>query len=128
MDRRSLVSATLGAFAACAGPRAASAQEGDPALRIGVQTETSSLDPHFALIGANQAIAAHVFDALVGSDITLQPAPGLTTVSNPQPDVWEFRVRDGATFQDGTPVTAEALRFSLDRMPRVPKHRAHLRA
>ena len=89
-------------------------------LRIAVQTETSSLDPHFALVGSNQAIAMHVFDPLVGSDTNLQPVPGLTTVSNPQPDVWEFRVRNGATFHDGTPVTAEALRFSLDRMPRVP--------
>ncbi|MGI4955625.1 MAG: ABC transporter substrate-binding protein [Janthinobacterium lividum] len=96
-------------------PRAA-AQE----LRIAVQTETSSLDPHFALVGANQAVALHIFDPLVDSTPQMRPTAGLTTVSNPQPDVWEFRIRDGATFQDGTPVTAEALRFSLERMPRVP--------
>ena len=93
----------------------------DPAnLRIAVQTDTSSIDPHFALIGANQAIAAHIFDTLAGTDLAMNPAAGLTTITNPQPDVWDFRVRSGATFHDGTPVTAEALRFSLDRMPRVP--------
>ncbi len=90
------------------------------ALRIAVQTETSSLDPHFALVGANQAIALHIFDPLVDSDVALRPHAGLTTFSNPQPDVWEFRIRDGAVFSDGTPVTAEALRFSLARMPQVP--------
>ena len=116
MDRRTALALMLGAAAA---PHTARAQ-GGPVLRIGVQTETSSLDPHFALIGANQAIAAHLFDTLVGSDIRMQPVPGLAAATNPQPDVWEFRVRDGAAFHDGTPVTAEALRFSLDRMPRVP--------
>lgn len=90
------------------------------ALRIAVQTETSSLDPHFALIGANQATALHLFDPLVGSDTSMRPEPGLTTVGNPAPDVWEFHIRDGATFQDGTPVTSADLRFSLERMPRVP--------
>ena len=110
----------LAAAGALAVPHAGRAAEADPPLRIAVQTETSSLDPHFALVGANQAVAAHLFDPLVGSDVNLRPAQGLTTVSNPQGDLWAFRVRDGAVFSDGTPVTAEALRFSLDRMPRVP--------
>ena len=114
--RRSL----LAALGSAALPGRGWSQGAGPELRIGIQTETSSLDPHFALVGANQAIALHLFDPLVGSDDNLRPVPGLTMVSNPAPDVWEFRVRDGATFQDGTPVTAEALRFSLERMPRVP--------
>ena len=94
----------------------ASAQE----LRIAIQTETSSLDPHFALVGANQAIANHIFDPLVGSDNAMRPVAGIATITNPQPDVWEFRVRPGAVFHDGAAVTAEALRFSIERMPRVP--------
>ncbi|MBU8540409.1 ABC transporter substrate-binding protein [Falsiroseomonas tokyonensis] len=88
--------------------------------RIAIQTETSSLDPHFALVGANQAVARHIFEALVGSDRDLKPVPGLTEFSNPEPDVWEFRIRPDARFHDGSPVTAEDLRFSLERMPRVP--------
>ena len=115
--RRAVLTAGLALVAV---RRPAFAQAAGDTLRIAVQTETSSLDPHFALIGANQAVAAHIFDTLVGSDADMRPVPGLTTVANPAPDVWEFRVRDGATFHDGTPVTAEALRFSLDRMPRVP--------
>ncbi|UPG73458.1 ABC transporter substrate-binding protein [Roseomonas gilardii subsp. gilardii] len=96
--------------------RARSADE----ARIALQTETSSLDPHFALVGANQAIAQHIFDPLIGSDSNMRPVPGLATVTNPQPDVWEFRIRDGAVFQDGAPVTAEDVRASLERMPKVP--------
>ena len=88
--------------------------------RIGIQTETSSLDPHFALVGANQAIARHIFEPLLGSDEAMRPAPGLTTATEVEPGLWEFRVREGAVFHDGSPVTAEDIRFSLERMPRVP--------
>lgn len=94
----------------------AAAQE----ARIAVQTETSSIDPHFALVGANQAIAEHMFDAIVGTDRNLQPVPGLTAFSNPEPDVWEFRIRADARFHDGAPVTAEDIKASIERMPRVP--------
>jgi peptide/nickel transport system substrate-binding protein len=116
IGRRALLQGS--ALAAMSGRVGAAADS--PALRIAVQTETSSLDPHFALVGANQAVALHIFDPLVGSDVNLRPAPGLTLARNPSPDLWEFQVREGATFHDGTPVTAEALRFSLERMPRVP--------
>lgn len=97
-------------------PVAAAAQE----ARIAIQTETSSIDPHFALVGANQAVARHIFDALVGSDRDLRPVPGLASFANPEPDLWEFRLRGDARFHDGSPVTAEDVRFSLERMPRVP--------
>src|SRR3954453_14111095 len=116
MRRREFIAATV---ASASLPRLARAAD-QPLLRIAVQTETSSIDPHFALIGANQVVANHIFDPLVGSDLDMRPGPGLTEGSNPQPDVWEFRVRDGATFHDGSKVTAEALRFSIERMPLVP--------
>ncbi|MBO1073955.1 ABC transporter substrate-binding protein [Roseomonas marmotae] len=95
------------------------AQPGDEA-RVGLQTESSSIDPHFALVGANQTVAQHIFDPLLQSDRNLRPVPGLTSVTNPEPDIWEFRIREGARFQDGTPVTAEDILFSLERMPKVP--------
>jgi peptide/nickel transport system substrate-binding protein len=88
--------------------------------RIAVQTETSSIDPHYALVGANQAYARHLFDPLIGADENLRPVPGLASFSNPEPDLWEFRIRPDARFHDGSPVTAEDVRFSLERMPRVP--------
>src|SRR3954453_7413901 len=115
MRRRHLLAA------AAAAPLVRRARAADArTLRIAVQTETSSIDPHFALVGANQVVAMHIFDPLVGSDLDMRPVPGLTTVSNPEPDVWEFRIRDGATFHDGSKVSAEALRFSIERMPLVP--------
>ncbi|HWX49284.1 MAG TPA: ABC transporter substrate-binding protein [Roseomonas sp.] len=95
---------------------AASAQD----LRIGLQTETSSIDPHFALVGANQALAQHIFDPLIGSDDALRPIPGLTSVSSPEAGIWDLTIREGAVFHDGSPVTAEDILASLQRMPEVP--------
>lgn len=92
-----------------------------PTARLGIQTETSSIDPHFALVGANQTVAGMIFESLLAADDAMRPTGGLadrwTAVSD---TIWEFHVRPGAMFHDGTPVTAEDIRFSLDRMPRVP--------
>jgi peptide/nickel transport system substrate-binding protein len=112
---RPLLALLLGLGALAPG-RPAAAQ----ALRIGVQTETSSIDPHFALVGANQAIAAHIFDPLIAADETLRPVPGLASFRQVEPDLWEFRLRPEARFHDGTPVTAADVLFSLQRMPKMP--------
>ncbi|MBE9604133.1 ABC transporter substrate-binding protein [Acetobacteraceae bacterium H6797] len=100
-------------------PRAARAQ-GQQEARIALQTETSSIDPHFALVGANQTIAMHIFDPLIGADANMRPTPGLTSFEQTAQDAWDFTIRPGATFHDGSPVTAEDIAFSLERMPKVP--------
>jgi peptide/nickel transport system substrate-binding protein len=99
---------------------AARAQPQRDEARVGLQTETSSIDPHFALVGANQTVAQHIFDPMLAADSNLRPLPGLTSFSNPAPDLWEFTIREGARFQDGTPVTTQDILFSLQRMPKVP--------
>lgn len=97
--------------------RGAMAQE----ARVAVQTETSSIDPHYALVGANQVVAAMIFESLLSSDADMHPAPGVaSSFARVADDVWEFRIREGARFHDGSPVTAEDVRFSIERMPHVP--------
>ncbi len=88
---------------------------------IAVRAETSSIDPHFALVGANQAIAQHIFDSLLDTDANLRPAPGLAESWRlVEPGLWEFTLRAGAVFHDGSPVTTADVKFSLERMPNVP--------
>ncbi len=89
--------------------------------RLGVQTETSSIDPHYAVVGANQVISAQIFESLLSADSAMRPRAGLADSWKPVgDDVWEFHIRPGAKFHDGTPVTAEDVKFSLERMPKVP--------
>lgn len=90
-------------------------------VTVAVQTETSSIDPHFALIGANQVVSSQIFESLLNADDAMRPASGLADRwQRIADDVWEFHIRPGAVFHDGTQVTAEDVRFSLERMPHVP--------
>ncbi len=92
-----------------------------PVARLGIQTETSSIDRHFALVGANQVVSGMIFESLLDADQAMRPSPGLAdTWKLVGDDVWEFHIRANAQFHDGTPVTADDVKFSLERMPRVP--------
>jgi peptide/nickel transport system substrate-binding protein len=101
-------------------------------VRIGVSTDTTSVDPHFAQIGTNVVLAQHIFDTLVefGPDLTMRPGLAESWRLTEDPHVWEFRLRHGVTFHDGSPFTSRDAMFSLRRAPDVPNapssYRRHL--
>ena len=85
-------------------------------LRIGLSSDVTSLDPHYVNIAPNIAFAEHIFDTLVTSDAKGQLVPALAeSWQAVEPTVWEFRLREGLRFSDGTPLTAADVVFSLDR-------------
>ncbi|ENO87087.1 ABC transporter substrate-binding protein [Thauera linaloolentis] len=85
-------------------------------LRIGLSSDVTSLDPHFVNIAPNIAFSDHVFDTLVKSDAKGKLVPGLAESWRAlSPTTWEFKLRQGVVFSDGTPLTAEDVVFSLDR-------------
>ena len=90
-------------------------------VAIGVKTEPSAIDPHFAILGANQQISEQIFDTLVGRDERLRPIPALATSWRLVDDTtWEFTLRPGVVFHDGTPFTAADAVFTIARAPSVP--------
>ena len=90
-------------------------------LRAGIALDPSSLDPHYHNFSPNNAVAQHFFDGLTNFDRQNQPAPGLAESWRALNDMtWEFRLRPGLTFHDGTPVTVEDVAFSIARAPTVP--------
>ncbi|MFV3130801.1 ABC transporter substrate-binding protein [Niveispirillum sp. KHB5.9] len=90
-------------------------------VTIAVQAEPSSVDPHFSATGVNQELAAHVFDTLIARDATLALVPGLATAWRRVDAVtWEFDLRDGVRFHDGSPFTADDVIYSFRRAPTVP--------
>lgn len=98
------------------GAAAASAQT----LTIGVRGGPESLDPHYSALGTHAEAAKHIFDTLVAADENLQLKPALATSWTPiGTDVWEFKLREGVTFHDGSPLTAEDVKFSIARPPIV---------
>jgi peptide/nickel transport system substrate-binding protein len=103
---------------------AAALQQGSPraqSLTLALASTPSSVDPHFHNLVPNNAIAAHVFDKLVHQDARQALIPGLAESWRPLSDtVWEFRLRAGVIFHDGTPLEAEDVAASLRRVPAVP--------
>src|SRR5499433_3900228 len=80
--------------------------------------DPTTLDPmnHQETPAAN--LARNIFDTLLERDQELQIQPALA-VAMPKlvaPTTWEFKLRPGVKFQNGEPVDAEAVKFSLERL------------
>ncbi len=92
-----------------------------PALRMAVEAEITSTDPHFHNLAPNKAVAAHFFDALILQDERQNLVPGLAVSWRAIDDLtWEFKLREGVTWHDGSPFTAEDVAFTIARAPAVP--------
>ena len=91
-------------------------------LVIGLGTDVTSTDPHYHNLTPNNAVAAHLFDTLVRRTEKSQPMPGLATEWKAvEPTVWEFKLRKGVKFSDGSDFTAADVVASIERVPNVPK-------
>ena len=90
-------------------------------LTIGLKAEPSSIDPHYHNLGPNNSMAAHYFSRLVEQDEKLRLLPGLAVSWEPISDTtWEFKLRHGVKFHDGSDFTADDVMFTFERAPNVP--------
>ncbi len=91
----------------------------ESALVIGQVAEPRSLDPQVTTALNDFRILVNVYEGLVGyRPGTLEPAPSLAeswTVSDDGLS-YEFRLRPGVRFHDGSRFDAEAVRFNFQRM------------
>ena len=105
------------AFAATIMTTAAAAQE----LNVGLSGAVTSIDPHFHNLSPNTNIAIHIFNALILKDEHQKLIPGLATEWKPVDDTtWEFKLRKGVKFHDGSEFTADDVVATLKRVPWVP--------
>ena len=101
-----LIAAPLGAYA-------------EP-LKVALSGQITSMDPHFVNLFPNNNIAEHVFEKLVRLDENSKLVPGLAEswkVINPT--TWEFKLRRGVKFHDGSEFTAADVVATLERIPAV---------
>jgi len=85
-------------------------------LRIGLGADVTSLDPHFLNVAPNNNAAWQIFDALVHVDADARLIPGLAVSWRTlDATTWEFKLRKGVKFHDGSDFTAEDVMFSLER-------------
>ncbi len=86
-------------------------------LRVGLETP-SQLDPAFASADSEIAILNSVYDYLVDITSKNDIAPRLATKWDISPDgkTYLFTLADRVTFHDGTPLTAEDVVWTFDRL------------
>ncbi|WP_266065312.1 ABC transporter substrate-binding protein [Brucella intermedia] len=95
----------------------ASAKE---AITIAVKGALTSLDPQYQLKTTNQQLNAHFFDRLVGRDPQQKLIPALAESWTLIDDrTWEFKLRKGVKFHDGSEFTAEDVVYSINRIPTI---------
>ena len=85
-------------------------------LRIGMATDVMSFDMA-NYVASNDLVSGYwVYDTLVRFNENLEAEPCLA-VSWEQLDEtsWQFNLREGVTFIDGTPMNADAVKFCLER-------------
>jgi peptide/nickel transport system substrate-binding protein len=90
-------------------------------LRIGVASEVTTLDPHFFHLTSNTEIHKGIYSGLVTQDADMKVVPDLAVSWRNIDDThWEFKLRPGVVFHDGTPFTGDDVVFTYERARNVP--------
>ena len=90
-------------------------------LAVGLGTDVTAIDPHYHNLTPNNNVAAHLFGTLVQRNEKSQLEPGLATEwKTIDPLTWEFKLRKGVKFHDGSDFTTADVVASIERVPTVP--------
>jgi len=103
------------AFAATTSPAPSGGEK--VTLRVGLLEDADNLNPYLGYQVTSYLMWHLNYDYLVGFDPkTLQPRPEVAESWTTAPDgkSWTFKIRQGMTWQDGTPVTANDVAFSFN--------------
>ncbi len=97
-------------------------------LIIARLSDADNLDPQFSsTLNAASVVHQKVYEGLVTRDKNMEFRPLLATEWKQINDVvWEFKLRQGITFHDGTPFTSAAVKKTFDRIldPKTASPRA----
>ncbi|MEX0974364.1 MAG: ABC transporter substrate-binding protein [Bacillota bacterium] len=106
-----------GALSGCGGKAQESAAK-PASITIALQGEPTTLDPQYADDGNMHPVTENVFETLLQLDgKTLQVKSCLATAyQRTGENTWRFTLRQGVTFHNGDPLTAEDVVFSVNRI------------
>lgn len=116
-----LLVACGGAASPSSSPQASQSPKAGGTLQVALESELRTLDPAFSTQLVEREVFYNIYEALVGIDQHLKIIPGLATswdISDPK--TYVFHLRQGVTFQDGTPFDAQAVKWNLDRYRTAP--------
>lgn len=140
MKKRQIITAVMAfvmltALCACGGGTASEEgttetsnilSEGTPvpggSVVFGMTQDLTSLDPHIAVSDAGtRDVVFNLYEGLVkpASDGSLVPAVASDVQISDDATEYTFTLREGITFHDGTPVTVEDVKYSIDRYAEI---------
>ena len=87
-------------------------------ITVALDSDIPTLDPHMHAARVAIIVERHIYDALFDRDPkTMKIVPGLAQSFRAINDLtWEVRLREGIRFQNGEALTAEAVKFSIERV------------
>ena len=103
------------ALGACSGDKTG---ESSSQITIGIpQDIEDSLDPHKAVAAGTKEVLFNLYEGLVKPDSSgeLQPAIASDYSISEDATTYTFTLREGVKFHDGSMVTAEDVKYSIDR-------------
>ena len=79
------------------------------------------MDPHYHNLGPNNAFSSNIYDSLILQDEQQKLTPSLAVSWEAVDDTtWEFKLREGVKFHDGSDFNADDVIFTANRAPNVP--------
>ncbi|MCF0228338.1 MAG: ABC transporter substrate-binding protein [Parasporobacterium sp.] len=91
--------------------------EASNSVVVGISQDIDSLDPHNADYAGTREVLFNLFEGLVKatSGGSIEPAVAESYEISEDAQTITFKLRTGITFHDGTPVTPEDIKYSIER-------------
>jgi peptide/nickel transport system substrate-binding protein len=116
--RAGVALATMSALVLAAVPAAPAVGQDGGTIRVITVEPTQGLDPAIGAADASRGPMGLMYDGLVDYDQEGALVGGLAESWESSEDLlsWTFTLRQGTSFSDGSPITAEDVKWSIDRM------------
>ena len=92
-------------------------EENEGNLVIGMNSEMVSLDVHGSNDNSSAQIRRNIYEPLINFDTEMNLVPSLATEwEQTGENTWNFKLREGVTFHEGSAFTAEDVKATFDRV------------
>jgi peptide/nickel transport system substrate-binding protein len=86
-------------------------------LVVGFSQEPYTLDPANHRNRGTETVIRNLYDGLVTRDANMLVVPEIAeSITQVSPTIYDFKIRSGVKFHDGTEMTAADVKFTLDRI------------